>query len=144
MTFSQCVVHALNELEKAKKRVPPNMEELMNYESDFPLHILEIEFGEEKPLSERLGVSRGLFPPEVELDDDEVEAVVDKIIEVWAVFHYIADLPEGLPTRIAYTTLLSVWDEPVMLFTTGHFHFDFYQLELDRFVDKNSDQEKEE
>lgn len=144
MTFSQCVISALNQLENAKKRVPPNMEELMNYESDFPLHILEIEFGEEKPLSERLGVSRGSFPPEVELDDDEVDAVVDKIIEVWGLFHYVADLPEGLPKRIAYSTLLSVWDEPVMLFTTGHFHFDFYQFELDQYVDKKSDQDSDE
>jgi hypothetical protein len=86
-----------------------------------------------KPLSEHLGVSKELFPPSTQLEDDEIKIIVEKILDVWAVYHYLADLPEGLPIRIAYETLLSVWDETVSCFPVGNFHFDFYEINLEQY-----------
>ena len=144
MCFSMCVKNLLQALENAKQRVPmsqDDMETLRNYDFDYPIHLLELEFGEDKALSERLGVSRNMFPPEPELDDDEIKAVVNKILEVWALFNYYADFPHGLRLRKAYRSLLEVWDDQVMSCITGSFHFDFYDSELEKYVDANADPE---
>lgn len=134
ITNSQ-VLKVIAALDESKARVPKCMEELFNYADNFEVHILEIELAIEKPLSERLGVSRSLFPDADQLEDDEIHLIVKKILDVWAVYHYLADLPHGLPIRIAYRTLLSVWDESVMCLSTGHFHFDFYDQDLEQYVD---------
>ena len=55
-------------------------------------------------------------------------------------YHYHADLPEGLPIRIAYETLLSVWDEVVGSFPIGDFHFDFYDTDFDQYITKRNPQ----
>ena len=135
MTSNLEVSKILLALDEAKARVPKCMEELFNYEDNFEVHILEIELGIEKPLSERLGVSKSLFPDADQLEDDEISLIVEKILNLWAVYHYLADLPHGLPIRIAYRTLLSVWDEQVLCLSTGHFHFDFCDQDLDQYVD---------
>ncbi len=122
------IIQILDVLEIARKRVPSYMAAWLDNDPDI-LHLLEIELGEEKPLCERLGVSKGIFPPVDDLDDDEVEVLVAKIQELWAVYHYLAEFPSGVSTRKAYDTLLSVWEEPVMMFATGRFHFDFYDID---------------
>ena len=54
-----------------------------------------------------------------------VKILVDKILDTWAAYNYLADLPKGLPIRIAYKTLLSVWSEDVPRMPTGTFSFRF-------------------
>jgi len=123
------VTQLLEVLEIARKKVPPQMAAWQNHEDNFPLHILEIELGTDKPLCERLGVSKGVFPSVEELEEDELEVIVDKILELWADYHYYAEVLEGYPRRKAYTMLLSVWEEAVPMYATGGFHFDFYSEE---------------
>lgn len=142
MAFSNCVKELMVALEKAKQRVPMSKEgvkAINEYDFGFPVHLLELELCEDKELSGILGVSKQLFPPEPELDDAEIKAVVAKILEVWAEFNYYADFPHGLPLRKAYTTLLGVWDEKVMSSIFGTFHFDFYTEELDLYVEEDAD-----
>lgn len=119
-------------LERAKAHVPRDWDYLSTDE-EVMLQVMEMEYMP-KPLSEHLGVSKELFPASAQLEDDEIKILVEKILEVWAVYHYQADLPEGLPIRIAYETLLSVWDETVSCFPTGCFHFDFYEMDLEQYV----------
>lgn len=144
MSFSKSVIDLLQALEKAKQRVPlskEDMEALTKFELDFPLHLLELEFGQDKAMSERLSIRRNMFLPEPELDDAEIKAVVNKILEVWALYNYHADFPHGLCLRKAYRLLLKVWDEKVMSCITGSFHFDFYDEELEKYVDPKADPE---
>jgi len=121
-------------MEKAKARVPKNWAELQKI-NDFDVHLLEVEFAECKKLCDRFEIPLSLFPSIEKLEDDQIKTIVDKIQDLWAAYHYYPDLPEGLPIRIAYTTLLSVWDdEEFPCYSTGGFYFDFYELELEQYV----------
>jgi len=100
---------------------------------DFSHKLLELELPE-KPLSERLGIKKESFPLSEELEEDEIKTIVNMILDLWEHYHYFAAFPDGLPYRIAYSALVSVWDEPVMCLSLGHLHFDFTHLELDQYV----------
>ena len=126
----------LEALERAKTHVPKDWD-FLSFDEDVVEQVYEMEY-DLQPLSQHLGVSRDLFPPVEQLECDEIKVIVDKILEVWAVYHYAADLPDGLPIRIAYTVLLSVWDEVVMCCPFGEFHFDFYDMDLEQYVARNT------
>jgi len=132
MNLNKSVAEVLEALDRAKAHVPQDWEYLSNDENVMS-QVMEMEYMP-KPLGDHLGVSKELFPASTQLEDDEIKIIVEKILDVWAVYHYFADLPEGLPIRIAYETLLSVWDETVSCFPVGNFHFDFYEMELEQYV----------
>jgi len=132
MNLNKSVAEVLEALDRAKAHVPQDWEYLSNDENVMS-QVMEMEYMP-KPLSDHLCVSKELFPASTQLEDDEIKIIVEKILDVWAVYHYLADLPEGLPIRIAYETLLSVWDETVSCFPVGNFHFDFYEMELEQYV----------
>jgi hypothetical protein len=132
MNLNKSVAEVLEALDRAKAHVPQDWEYLSNDENVMS-QVMEMEYMP-KPLGDHLGVSKELFPASTLLEDDEIKIIVEKILDVWAVYHYLADLPEGLPIRIAYETLLSVWDETVSCFPVGNFHFDFYEMELEQYV----------
>lgn len=132
MNSNKDVVEVLEALDRAKAYVPRDWEYLSNDE-EVMSQVIELEY-KLKPLSEHLGVMKELFPLSAELEDDEIKMIVEKILDVWAVYNYFADLPKGLPIRIAYETLLSVWDDTVSCCPVGRFHFDFYDLELEQYI----------
>lgn len=127
--MSKEIEPVLDILDEAIKKVPSYLAEWDENPAGFELHILEIEYGDEKPLGERLGVDKSVLPAAGELEEDEIDLLVEKIQDLWEAYHYLAEFPEGMPVRKAYEALLSVWDEPVMACTTGRFHFDFYGFE---------------
>ncbi|MBS0655728.1 MAG: hypothetical protein JSR46_08120 [Verrucomicrobia bacterium] len=126
------VLEIFKALDRSKALAPTNFAELA---PDDVAQVLELEY-QEKPLSEHLGISLEVFLPVEQLENDEVATIVDRILDVWAAYNYAADLPQGLPVRIAYETLLSVWDETVPCIPFGTFHFDFYDRDLDQYVCK--------
>lgn len=132
MNLNKSIAEVLEALDRAKDHVPQDWEYLSNDENVMS-QVMEMEYML-KPLGDHLGVSKELFPASTLLEDDEIKIIVEKILDVWAVYHYLADLPEGLPIRIAYETLLSVWDETVSCFPIGNFHFDFYEMELEQYL----------
>lgn len=138
MNLNKNVVEVVEAMDRAKANVPQDWDYLSNDENVI-FEVIEMEYLP-KPLSHHLGVGKELFPAAAELEDDEIKIIVDKILDLWATYHYLADLPKGLPIRIAYETLLSVWDETVACYPFGNFHFDFYELELDQYV-SNTNQE---
>lgn len=138
MNLNKDVAAVLEALDRAKAHVPKDWEYLSTDENVMS-QVIEMDYMP-KPLSDHLGVSKELFPASTQLENDEIKIIVEKILDVWAAYHYLADLPKGLPIRIAYETLLSVWDETVPCFPVGNFHFDFYEMELDQYVnDKNQE-----
>ncbi len=137
MNVNKNVAELLKALERAKGFVPQDWDYIANDE-DVMTQVMELEYML-KPLGEHLGVSKELFPSSTELENDEIKIIVEKILELWAAYHYLADLPEGLPVRIAYETLLSVWDEVVPCCPEGNFHFDFYERDLAQYVNPKRD-----
>ena len=136
MDVNKDVADVLEALDHAKARVPQDWEYLANDERVM-FQVMEMDYML-KPLGDHLGVSKEIFPPAAQLEDDEIKIIVEKILDTWAAYHYLADLPEGLPIRIAYETLLSVWDETVSSFPIGNFHFDFYDMELEQYVNRKN------
>jgi len=132
MNLNKNITEVLEALDRAKAHVPKDREYLSNDQS-IMFQVMEMNY-KVKPLSDHLGVGKELFPPSVELEEDEIKIIVEKILDVWAAYHYFADLPKGLPIRIAYDVLLSVWDEEVSCFPFGDFHFDFYEMELEQYI----------
>ncbi len=132
MDLNSHVTDVLQALDRAKSLVPQDWEYLAQDENVL-MQVMEIEYNQ-KPLGVHLGIDKEIFPAAELLEDDEIKAIVDKILDVWAAYHYFAHLPHGLPIRIAYSTLLGVWDETVMCCPVGEFHFDFYDLELEQYV----------
>ena len=128
------VAEVLKALDSAKARVPTDWKYL-SQDENIMFQVMEMDYLI-KPLSEHLGVRKEVFPSSAELENDEISMIVEKILDLWATYHYHADLPEGLPIRIAYKTLLSVWDETVGCFPEGNFHFDFYEMELEQYIDR--------
>ena len=79
-----------------------------------------------------LGVIKSIWSILWSLEDDKIKAILDKILELWAAYHYYADMICEYPLRKAYTMLLDVWEESAPLYATGEFHFDFYsETEID-------------
>lgn len=132
MEFAKEVEDVLRILDRSKSFVPKDWDFLSNDE-DVIAEVYELEY-DLKPLSQHLGVNKDVFPPVEQLERDEIKVIVEKIVEVLAAYNYIADLPEGLPIHIAYTALLSIWEEEVMCCPFGNFHFDFYELDLEQYL----------
>lgn len=128
------ITEVIKALDRAIENVPKDWD-YISQDEEIASQVMELEY-DCKALSDHLGVPRDLFPPLEQLEEDEVKLIVEKILLTWAAYHFIADLPEGLPVRIAYSTLLRVWDEIVPCCPFGSFHFDFYDQELDQYVQK--------
>jgi hypothetical protein len=132
MDSNKQVTEVLKALDRAKNHVPKDWDYLAEDELVMS-QVMEMEYLP-KPLSEHLGVNKELFPPSSELESDEIKLIVEKILDTWAAYHYLAELPEGLPIRIAYDTLLSVWDDIVGCYPEGNFHFDFCDVDLEQYI----------
>jgi hypothetical protein len=121
------ITKLLEILDIAITKVPPEIEAWRNYGGSIDLHLLEVELALEKPLCDRLGVSKGVFPPAEELEDHEIEAVISKIVELWECYHYHAEGLEEHTLPEAYDLLLSVWEDDVVICIAGNYHFEFYK-----------------
>lgn len=127
MYLNKKMTKALEALEHSIKNVPQDWNELCQNEEVME-QVMEMAY-DLKPLSKQIGVSKNLLPAVVELEDDEIKQLVDKIRETWAAYHYFAEFPEGLNVRVAYECLLSLWDETVACCPEGNLHFDFSIME---------------
>lgn len=129
----------MQSLQRAREGAPKNVGQTLINEASVDLHLQELDLWKTKvipdqSMGERLDIKLESFPAVEELEEDEIKSIVDMIVEVWSQYRCMANLPKGLPYRIAYNTLLSVWDEPVMIFSASHFYFDYYDQDLDQYI----------
>jgi len=122
------VLEILKALDRSIALAPTDSEELAN-DIDVFMQVVELDY-QEKPLGEQLSISKEVFLPVHELEDDEVALIVERILDAWDAYNYVAEFPEGMPVRKAYETLLSVWDEKVPGIPFGTYHFDFYDSDF--------------
>jgi len=137
MNIENDVAEIIKALDRAKENVPKDWDYISQDES-IQCQVMELEYNC-KELSAHIGVSIDQFPSVERLEEDEVKLIVDKILETMAAYHYYADLPNGLPVRIAYTKLLGLWNEEVSSCPFGNFHFDFYDEDFSMDVEEEAD-----
>ncbi|MEM6321234.1 MAG: hypothetical protein AAF960_26490 [Bacteroidota bacterium] len=132
------VQQLLENLEHIKK-VPPPQTDYANLYPNHPAleygldYIVEWEMAPQVSMNELFQFEAANFPPAEKLTSPQMQALVDKILEVWAAFNFWATLHEGLPIDKVYTVLAKFWkEEPVTYVSEGH-----CELELCNYVVEN-------
>ena len=73
-----------------------------------------------RPFGVVIGIDDGVLPPDDRLNDGQVERLIDGILDLWASRSMCAELPEGLPLRLAYRALTGRWNgEPIQYLARG-------------------------
>ena len=134
---NNCIELVIAALDKSIAQVPNELDARLDLNPYIREQIHEMEYGEEKPLGDHLGVSRALFPPVDQLEEDEIKIIVLKILETWEVYHFRILLPEGVPVRIAYQVILSVWEYKTRCVPIGYMNLDLSNLNLDNYVNRD-------
>jgi hypothetical protein len=124
----------IEDLEKAKGNKPdkPNVNILypdhpaLDYGLDY---IAEWECTPRIPMAELTGLDQDNFPPADKLTETQMEAICDKILQVWQEFNLYADFPEGLPAITKYQLLRKRWGEDVQYISEGNCHLEFCEYD---------------
>lgn len=123
----------LKALERSKANVPKDWDYLIQ-DDDVMMQLMELDYNS-KPIGVHLGISVDQFPSLEQLEDDEVQMIVDKTLDTWVAYNYYADLPEGIPIRLAYKLILSVWNDEVSCCPEGNLHLIFCHPELEPYME---------
>lgn len=87
------------------------------------------DYAEGRNIPPNLGVQCGLtveqFPPEEQLEDEEIRGIIDAFVEMLQTRNMSVDMPEKVPLRKAYPIIINLLNEEAWYFPTGTFHFDF-------------------
>ena len=105
----------LEEIKAAEGRIPPPDEPYPDCLIDkerypFP-YLYEWENHRTPQLSELLGLEKTQFPPAERLSAPQMQAIIDAMFELWAVFNLYPEIPEGIPLDLLYTVVVNELDE---------------------------------
>ncbi|MBU0764183.1 MAG: hypothetical protein KJ607_05045 [Bacteroidetes bacterium] len=95
-------------------------------------YIDQVLYGEERPLSEILGIQSEYLPDDSKLTDEQVSLVAKEAEALWKAYHYIPVFPEGLPYRLRYRVMRESWDSPQVFFEYGSLEIEFCDYEQER------------
>jgi len=76
-------------------------------------------------LSIQCGLTTEQFPPEEQLEDEEIQGIIDAFSEMLHSRNIMMDLPVRVPLRKAYPLIVNLLNEEAWYFPTGFQHFDF-------------------
>lgn len=125
------IVQLVEDLRKAALN-PPQAPELDIPEGKEHLRdVYEWEHAEEKPMHEWFGISTDIFPNEQKLTEKQVILLVEELINLWEVYHFLPELPEKLPVRLKYKLMTGYLDEPVKWISEGMTHIEFCHYDPD-------------
>ena len=114
----------IEDIEEAKNRPrPPKM--LLPPELEFVRGAEEYLHGEQYEMGKLFGLEIKQFPPEDKLSEEEIQALTDKITELWQVFNFIPVFPEGLPVKYKYKLLVDYLEYKTTYISEGNNHFEF-------------------
>jgi uncharacterized protein YecE (DUF72 family) len=119
---NQNLADILEALETSKIRAPKDQEYVEEIDEEIMAQVIELEY-DPKPLGDHLGISLEQLPAVGDLENDELEILVGKILDTWAAYNYFADFSNNVSIRIAYKELLNVWNDETPRTTTGRYHF---------------------
>jgi hypothetical protein len=83
--------------------------------------------GEQGTFETYFNIKRNEFPPDTKLTDAQMEVLVTEMLDLLAVHHYVADLPEDITPRDAYNALLRQWTQQHCCVSCGNVHLEFYE-----------------
>jgi hypothetical protein len=84
-----------------------------------------LEQAAEDSMFYKMGLLAELFPPVSMLTDEEVSALVLKLLRLWAAHNFAVTLPDLLPNSLRYETLLKRMLEPAMFAKHGLIGIEF-------------------
>jgi len=76
-------------------------------------------------LSIQCGLTTEQFPPEEQLEDEEIQQIIDAFDKMLQSRNIIMDMPERVPPRRAYPIIVNLLHKEAWYFPTGTLHFDF-------------------
>jgi hypothetical protein len=77
------------------------------------------------PFSVQCGITVEQFPPEEQLEDDEIRQILDALEQMFLSRNMSVDMPENVPIRKAYPLIINLLNEEAWYFPTGTLHHDF-------------------
>lgn len=77
------------------------------------------------------GLEPQQFPPPDKLSKEQLEALVTKILRLWASFNLAATIPDGTPSHIVYPILVKRMLEPATIMKFGLSGIEFCHYEPD-------------
>lgn len=106
----------LSDAEKAKITFEEEMEAVENYAE-----------GNNIPpsLSSESGLTIEQFPPEEQLEDEEILQLIEAFDQMLQSRNISMDMPKNVPLRKAYPIILNLLNEEAWYFPTGTLHYDF-------------------
>ena len=116
--------HLLADLETAKANKPAKP----NYRLLYPDHpafeygldyIAEWELGKNKPLKGWLGIEPENFPPKDQFEESDLEAVVEKFLDLLLHFNVSVMLPDEMPYAMVYDLLVGYLEEEIHIVSEG-------------------------
>jgi hypothetical protein len=130
------LTHLISDMHQASVRVPGSR--IPDGEFD-PDYMLELEESPEKPMSQWFGLSREEFPPSDKLNEEQLELMATEFEQLWAIFSFYPDFPDGLPAKRRYELMCEYLDHPCQHWPgcwEHHFEFCSYEPENCPFGDE--------
>lgn len=128
----------LSDLDAAKKNVPAPIDYALLY-PDHPAfsygldYIVEWEMAPDYPMDDLFGIKAEQLPVDDKLSDKQVEDLVEGILDLWATFNIVADIPDdAIPPRLVYKALKNRWEKGTTRYMsegTTHVEFCHYEPE---------------
>lgn len=78
------------------------------------------------------GLEPEQFPPPERLTDEQLDALTQALIRLWAAFNFTAVVPSIAPGRVLYPLLLKKMLEPATVMDFGHVGVEFCDYEPER------------
>ena len=97
-----------------------------------PDYMMELEAMEEQPMGVLFGLSREQFPPSDRLTSEQLTLMAKEFEQLWAVYSFEPDFPEGLPDKRRYELMRDYIDIECSHWPGGWIHhFEFCSYEPD-------------
>ncbi len=103
----------------------------------FEAHIYEVErYLYETPditLSQHTGLEKAQFPDEAQLTDEQCAAVANALEYTFFTYGVTLDIPDGIPIRARYRTVVEALDKAVFVSRHGQVHLEYCDYDFDGY-----------
>ncbi|MCK9269424.1 MAG: hypothetical protein WC271_09930 [Bacteroidales bacterium] len=128
-TMHHYLTQLIADMRQAAKDLPPKPYYDIPPEAEGIEYVIEWENAKPKPMQEWFGIAKENFPPAQRLSHDELKLMVDEILKLWEAYNYEVELPEGLPSNVAYKVLVGFFDKPIEWVSQGTMYLELCDYE---------------
>jgi len=76
-------------------------------------------------LSVECGITTDQFPPQDQLDEEEIKQIIDALKSMLLSRNICVDMPDEIPLHFAYPIFVNLLNREAWYFPTGNLHIDF-------------------